>query len=117
MFESRHDLDRLLSELKQYEHNIKPNQIIIPVPKFMSLNMYGIDLVCRPDTTDIDIYLCDDSEASHLVYLGTIDHYSNVQYIIDTAIKMASICSTCLTNVGIDNIIINTRPICRKCSC
>ena len=121
--DSRPDLRYLLAELNNYKCDfVKDDQIVISIPQFQKKTneeWYGLALVCRPEKTEIGVYICfDGPEYGAQSYIMTIDnkHHLQLSTIIDEALKTVTTCDVCKRKVELNRLYANANShICEDC--
>lgn len=118
--DTRPDLISLLMELNRYNcTSITENQILIEIPQFSHKldPWYGLILVCKPNRTSIEVYVCKDkNNAKTDAYVGCFENFKTLGDLIDQVIEDMKTCDNCGNVVELNDLFIhNNKIICVNC--
>lgn len=118
--DTRPDLIKLLIELNHYNcKSVKDNQIIIEIPQFKNKTndpWYGLVLVCKPNRTNIDMYISRDETGENIVYVDSFDEVKSLDELITLTINKIKVCSKCSIIHELNDIVISgSKYMCIDC--
>ena len=122
MIDTRPDLAKLLLELNQYHCTFGlENQIFIEIPQFKNKSnepWYGLMLICKPNRTSIEVYICkDNSPESKFVFIDSFDDIISLEDLISRSIEATKVCSLCGKSASLNNIYLHdSKHICKECN-
>lgn len=121
MIDTRPDLTTLLVELTRYHCTFgAENEIYIEIPQFknkLNESWYGLMLVCKPNRTSIEVYICKSNPIDNqFAFIDSFEDIKSLDDLITKAIEKSKICSICGKTEPLNKVYIhNNKHICKNC--